>query len=380
MPLPVVPPSNNITITYTPEAADRISGNLEGPLWDHKNLTYSFGSGGGFTGTPDAANQVVIEKAFAFWAQFDGLSFTQAAPGSKADIIVGWGDLASNQLGDTTYSAHSGPRPSFFSGTTIMLEDPALRAIDPNSGLYSGSTGSLFQAAAHEIGHALGLGNSSDRSAIMDPNFSDRNVPGFGLAQTPPTPPTSLTGIGTTSVSDLLPLGAMYGGNTIVINNDTTLPPVISFSGNETATYRFFDTTNGTQFLTTDVTERNNIIQSRPDLAYEGLGMGAIKDPTTDGNAAPVFRFFDNVHGTHFFTTSASEAATVAATRSDMTQEAPSVFEHMTKQTGDVAVYRFFNSNDGTHFYTNNATESASIIQTRPDMVSEGIAFYAPQT
>ena len=84
-------------------------------------------------------------------------------------------------------------------------------------------------------------------------------------------------------------------------------------------------------------------------------------------NAAPVFRFFDNVTGTHFFTTSASEAANVAATRHDMTQEAPTVFEHLTQQTGDQAVYRFVEQTDGTHFYTNSATESAGYQRTMFD-------------
>ena len=163
------------------------------------------------------------------------------------------------------------------------------------------------------------------------------------------------------------------------IANDLSLPPVVHFSGNEAGVYRFFDMTKGTQFITSDVAERNSIINTRPDLSYEGLGMGAVQSSNGDPNALPVYRFFNSAFGTHFFTTSASEAASVSATRPDLKQESSTIFEHSTQQAGDVAVYRFFDSNNGTHFYTNSESEKASLIQTRHDMVSEGIAFYAPK-
>ncbi|MGI4796609.1 MAG: hypothetical protein ACRYF2_17540 [Janthinobacterium lividum] len=33
----------------------------------------------------------------------------------------------------------------------------------------------------------------------------------------------------------------------------------------------------------------------------------------------------------------------------------------------------------GTHFYTASASEAATTMQSRPDLTSEGIAFYAPR-
>jgi len=156
--------------------------------------------------------------------------------------------------------------------------------------------------------------------------------------------------------------------------------PAIVMPSGAIAVYRFFDNHTGTQFLTGSLDERNTLISTRSDLKYEGLGMGGIASGSSDPNAVPVYRFFDTNNGTHFFTASATEAKTVAATRPDMIGEGASFMEHATRQTGDNAVYRFFDAHNGTHFFTSSNTEQATIMSTRPDMAYEGVAFYAPAT
>ena len=143
--------------------------------------------------------------------------------------------------------------------------------------------------------------------------------------------------------------------------------------------YRFFDAQHGTQFLTSDAHERDRIIASRPDLTFEGKAMGSVAADPTNPNVSEVFRFFDGSNGTHFFTTSANERDGILATRPDMVLEKANLYEHATKQDGDVAVYRFFETTDGSHFFTSNQSEIATISQTRPDMIAEGVSFYAPK-
>ena len=143
--------------------------------------------------------------------------------------------------------------------------------------------------------------------------------------------------------------------------------------------FRFVDTGTGTHFFTDDPTEAATVSSARSDLVTEGVGFNAIDPATNDPNAAPVYRFFDQIDGTHFFTASESEKAAVIATRPDLVFEPNSTFyEHATAQAGDVPVYRFFDSVHGTHFYTASSVEQAGIMASRPDLVTEGIAFYAP--
>lgn len=94
---------------------------------------------------------------------------------------------------------------------------------------------------------------------------------------------------------------------------------------------------------------------------------------------SPVYRFFDSVHGTRFFTASTSERDAVIADRPDLVYEpGATFFEHSTLQPGDTAVYRFFDSNFGTHFYTSSASERDNIVATRSDLVPEAVGFYVP--
>ena len=143
--------------------------------------------------------------------------------------------------------------------------------------------------------------------------------------------------------------------------------------------FRFFDATHGTQLLTQDAAERDAIVSTRSDLHYEGVGLRAVDPAHTTSNTVDVYRFFDTTNGTHFITSSLSERDTVLASRHDLVFEQNStIVEHATAQVGDTAVYRFFDSNTGAHFYTADAGERASILSTRPDMTLEGIAFFAP--
>ena len=117
-----------------------------------------------------------------------------------------------------------------------------------------------------------------------------------------------------------------------------------------------------------------------PDLKFEGLALAGVSSSTTDPNATPVYRFFDSNNGTHFMTASQSEATTIAATRPDLVAEQPSFDEHVTQEAGDVPVYRFFDTHAGTHFFTASDSERGILANTRPDMAYEGVAFYAPKT
>lgn len=154
--------------------------------------------------------------------------------------------------------------------------------------------------------------------------------------------------------------------------------PLTAATGDEVSIYRFFDTTDGTHFFTASATEAASISATRTDLTYEGVGLTGYDTASASPSSEAVYRFFDVADGTHFYTASTSERDSLLATRSDMTFEGTAFYEDATPQSGDTAVYRFFDTTHGTHLFTQSASEQASILATRPDLVSEGIAFYAP--
>ena len=157
----------------------------------------------------------------------------------------------------------------------------------------------------------------------------------------------------------------------------TTPPAIASISPATVSVYRFFDRTDGTHFFTATETERDALIATREDLRYEGVGMNAVS-PDSSPDTVAVYRFFDHMDGTHFFTASSAERDSLIAGRSDMTFEGPAFYENAAPAAGDTAVYRFFDTAHGTHLFTQSADERATILATRPDLTAEGIAFYAP--
>ncbi len=165
------------------------------------------------------------------------------------------------------------------------------------------------------------------------------------------------------------------------------LPPGYENGGGSGGTvgpvYRFFDKIYGTHFFTSDVGERNTVLTTRSaDLVQENNGFGDVSASST--SAVAVYRFFDTKFGTHFFTANAGERDTVINTRSDLKYEVNSTFyEHSSQQSGDVAVYRLFDTKTGTQFLTGDQNEfngltNAGSSTYRADLRNEGVAFYAP--
>ena len=166
-----------------------------------------------------------------------------------------------------------------------------------------------------------------------------------------------------------------------VDTGDATLGVVKTFVGEPDISaqmFRFFETNTGVAFLTSSIRETKSLLAIRPDLKYEGHGIGTVQEDAADPNVTSVYRFFNSNDGSHFFTQTATERDQLLVTRPDMILETSSFCEHVNAVDGDTAVYRFWNSNNGSHFFTQDAGEYSSIVANRPDMVAEGIAFYAP--
>ena len=347
---------------------------LEGPKWTASTITWDFAAAGNsaFTSAIGPEYQATMRAAAQAWAAATHLNIQEVAPGTPgADITVGWGSFGGTQIGETDYSYSLGNTQAFLPGVTIRIEDPSIQPIAATAGAYyQNTTTTLAQVALHEFGHALGLGLSDDPTAVMNLRLGPAN--------------TAIT------AADLAGITALYGtqSSQAALGATTTSLPasIVTTPGSDTVSlgsgnigvYRFFDAQNGTQFMTSSVSEISNIVATRSDMRFEGLALAGIASDTTDPNASPIYRFFDTSNGAHFFTASAAEAQSLAASRPDMVAEQPSFDEHLAQQSGDTPVYRFFDTHAGTHFFTASATEQASIVAAKSNLTYEGIAFYAP--
>ncbi|XP_021104684.1 interstitial collagenase [Heterocephalus glaber] len=137
-----------------------------GPRWNKKDLTYRIKNF-----TPDLPRSVVenaFEKAFRLWSDVSPLTFTRIFWG-EADIMISFtrGAHGDNNPfdgpGDTLAHAF-GPGPRLGGDAHFdedeMWSNENIREIN------------LYLTAAHEFGHSLGLGHSSDTESLMYPVYS----------------------------------------------------------------------------------------------------------------------------------------------------------------------------------------------------------------
>ena len=138
--------------------------------------------------------------------------------------------------------------------------------------------------------------------------------------------------------------------------------------------YRFYNNANGTHFYTISATERDDVLLKYSSFVYEGPVFWAFAEPVPGTSA--VYRFFNKVTGTHFYTASDSERDYVIATYPAFVYEGAAYYLSQGPGTGRTPLYRFFNSKTGAHFYTTSTSERDSVIATYPWFSYEGTAFY----
>ncbi len=95
-------------------------------------------------------------------------------------------------------------------------------------------------------------------------------------------------------------------------------------------------------------------------------------------NSSPLYRFYNKKNGSHFYTASESEKATLIATMSGtFGYDGPAYNVSTTKVAGATTVYRFYNKSNGSHFYTASETEKASVLANLSATYSlDGAAYY----
>ena len=286
-------------------------------------------------------------------------------PGGTGAVTVSGGG-ALNVSGTLTIQATG----SLTVDASSTLNTPHLTI---NGGTATLGTLSSGNAIAFGAGGKLAVTTLSGASTVANFTFGD-TIDLAGAA--------TVSGSVVSTSTGTLALNAAPANTSYQLFDDGKGGELVALTPKTIGVYRFFDTTLGTHFYTSDAGEAAAVAANRPDLTPEGpggIGLQAVAVSASDPNAVAVYRFFDTIHGTHFFTASATERDGLIAGRADLTYEPSSSFyEHGTPQTGDIPVYRFFDNVYGTHFYTDNEAERAGIVANRPDLVAEGIGFYEP--
>lgn len=139
--------------------------------------------------------------------------------------------------------------------------------------------------------------------------------------------------------------------------------------------FRFFNTVNHTHFYTIDTAERDLVLQRYPQLVFEGPVFYALT--LALGDAQPVYRLYDTSTGIHFYTNSAAERDQVLAEYPQFVYEGIAFYAPaVAGADGRTALFRFYNNLTQAHFYTDSVAERDYVITNYGQFVYEGISFY----
>ena len=161
---------------------------------------------------------------------------------------------------------------------------------------------------------------------------------------------------------------------------ETSVPPVVPEGYVLAPLYRFHRNDNDSHFFTAIEDEKNNVLANLPSSIFELQGISHYVLLTQPAGALPVYRLYNKISGSHFYTMSESEKNQVVANMSDIfTLEGIAFYALPGPIEGAKPVYRFFAPPTASHFFTISESEKDTLIATRPttELRYDGVAWYA---
>jgi lysyl endopeptidase len=149
--------------------------------------------------------------------------------------------------------------------------------------------------------------------------------------------------------------------------------------------YRFYNNARGTHFFSQSITEKNYILANYPQFSFENAVFNAYSNVDA-ATRSPVYRFYNSATQSHFYTIDVNEKNTISANIASgawpqFAFEGTSWYAKTPAQfaatpDGTIPLYRFYRTN-GTHFYTASLAEKNSIQANLSAYYKyEGIAYY----
>lgn len=152
-------------------------------------------------------------------------------------------------------------------------------------------------------------------------------------------------------------------------------PVAKAYGGTPASVHRFLNIRTGSHFYTMSAEEKASIERNLPQFRYEGQAFFALT--ASDVPLSPVYRFYSIYTGTHFYTIDPEERDYVRTYYWEyFNYEGIAWFATTFAGPGWTPMHRFFNNAAGTHFYTASEDERLSVIATAPHMEYEGIGYY----
>src|SRR5450759_3352672 len=148
------------------------------------------------------------------------------------------------------------------------------------------------------------------------------------------------------------------------VTGNVTVTATFAINQNLMPVWRFYNMRNGSHFYTADPAEMARV-QATLSSIYRLEGVAYNVNTANPANSSPLYRFYNVVTGAHFYTADTTERDRLINTMAAVYHfDGPAYNVCLTNVAGCTTVWRFFDVVTGTHFYTADAAEKANVIAT----------------
>jgi serralysin len=171
------------------------------------------------------------------------------------------------------------------------------------------------------------------------------------------------------------------GGSTTIVGPDgrdtLTSVEILRFgdgSANlvaENPVFRFYNSISDTHFYTGSEAERDGILATVASFVYEGQNFA-----TSSSGETSAWRFYNTSTDSHFYTISIAERDWIIENLPTFNFEGEAYKARDTPADGFGPLYRFLNTQNGAHFFTASAVEAELVEANIPYFNPEGVAYY----
>ena len=144
--------------------------------------------------------------------------------------------------------------------------------------------------------------------------------------------------------------------------------------GSDEIMYRFYNPEFGIHLYTTDINERDFIVDQLDSYTFEGA-VYKTEDPTGSADSTDVYRF-NVAGGGYFYTADEVEKDYIVENLGHYSLETSSFAASKEETISNVPVYRFYEPTIGTHFFTSDEVEANYVIGNLTNYDYEGVAYY----
>lgn len=292
--------------------------------------------------------------------------------GAIADVNGGVISSKNDSLLSNVETANLGSMPYAAGGIDVI---PGATAFSANNDLLSGNGGAQIHDGMNSGGSAtIGTYSSDDLYPASSNSslffYGSRNATTLSQITNPPVQESGLASFMASYTGDCVASSAPTSDYGMNDSAPADLTPI----------YRFYGLSTGFHFLTAVTAERDLTLQVQP-LAwydYEGIDFYAFNSQVS--GTIPVWRFRSLTRaGDHFYTASAQEKDWIIANEPQgYAYEGVVFYVYPPDTANEYPVYRFLNNVNGSHFYTASTPEYQSLLNNA-DWTYEGVAFDIPE-